>query len=188
MARRVLYFAASDNWKFAQILAKRFKTDFFAAVQATASSTAFFTALTKHAPVDLLIIGTHGADASFLLIDGHEDNGSANSDVSYVNERNPDGINIHPADFGRMIAPHLASGAKTSLVSCSVAETSTGKTFAMALSCTSGSTVVAADNTVSVEVAGSETANVKVVGGDAWVTTNGEYPVAVNKRGRFPYD
>lgn len=190
--RRIVYFAGGDNWKFAGIMRQRFSKDDFRPVMADNDPKTLYNALAKAAPVDLLIIGTHGAEADFLLIEGTTEN-STECSVSYNsnhgNVYKPDGRHIHPATFGNKILPYLGPKAKISIISCSVAEGESGKTFVMSLAGATGALVYAADNVVRVEVVGKEGAAVKVVGGDVWGSSDGEYPQSVGKRGgRYIYD
>lgn len=183
--RRIVYFAGGDNWEFSKIMRHRFSADFFVAVKADDDPNTLYKALAEAAPVDLLIIGTHGAHADFLLIEGTRENRTECS-VSYRGRSRTD---IHPADFGQKIKKCLSANAKISIISCSVAGGDHGKTLVMALSCTSGALVYAADKEVLVEVIGSEGAAVKVTGGgEVWGSKSGAYPQPVGRRGRYPFD
>lgn len=180
----VLYFAGDDNWTPTPVLGRRFSRDRFIAVQADADPATFYTAVANAAPIDLLIIGTHGGPASFLLISGTVEN-LTQCDVSYdAGGGRSDAIHIHPAEFGRRIRPSLRDHtSRIQIISCSVAGGADGKTFVMALAAGANATVLAADNTVRVQTVGTEMVTVTVLGGAAWASTAGTYPVEVSGRG-----
>ncbi|MCU1738486.1 MULTISPECIES: DUF4347 domain-containing protein [unclassified Pseudomonas] len=181
----VLYFASDDNLNCVQVMRKRFSASTFTAVAATPDPATLLAALNKAKPVDLLLIGTHGAHAAFLTISGHEESNAPGCDISYETGH---ARHTHPATFGATIKPYLAAGAVISLISCSVAGGEHGKTFVMAMSATTDATVRAADNEVQVNTVGDETVNVTVNGGGVWESTKGSYPVEVTKRGsRYQY-
>lgn len=181
----VVYFASNDNLNCVKVMQKRFAKYNFTVMAATADPATLRTALGQAQPVDLLIIGTHGAQAAFLTISGHEESAVSGCDISYAigHPRH-----THPATFGATVRPYLAVGAVISIISCSVAGGANGKTFVMAMSAATDATVRAADNEVQVDTVGDEGVNVTVKGGGVWESTKGSYPVEVTKRGgRYQY-
>jgi len=181
----VVYFASDDNLNCVPVMRKRFSASTFTAVAATPDPATLLAALIQAQPVDLLLIGTHGAHAAFLTISGHEESDAPGCDISYETGH---ARHTHPTAFGVTIKPYLADGAMISLISCSVAGGEHGKTFMMEMSAATDATVRAADNEVQVSTMGDEMVNVTVNGGGVWESTKGSYPEEVTKRGsRFQY-
>jgi len=181
----VLYFASDDNLNCVQVMRKRFSASTFTSVAATPDPATLLAALIKAQPVDLLLIGTHGAHAAFLTISGHSESDVPGCDISYETDH---ARHTHPTSFGTTIKPYLADNAVISLISCSVAGGDHGKTFMMEISAATEATVRAADNEVQVNTVGDETVNVTVNSGGVWESTKGSYPVEVTKRGhRYQY-